>query len=185
MIYNVLNIIKKEASNYLGDESLVVLDNLVKIDQGSGSLKDKVILSMLSIEEEATLKNTANHKIVNGKKVFTGTPAYLNMYIMFAANRTNYEMALQDIESVVEFFQNKTFFTPSNTPDHGTNLTEFKFHIDLSSLRFEQLSYVWGVMGGKIMPSAFYKVSIVEVVKENVKQKTPIITGIEGALNQQ
>lgn len=183
MIYEVLKILRKEASNYLPGEDLVVLDNIAKIEEGNNGNLDKVFLTMLSLEEEATLKNKPNHKVVNGQKVFKSTPAYLNMYVMFAANRSTYKDALENINAIVELFQNKNYFTPTNTPNHDTGLSEFKFTIDLSSLKFEQLSYVWGVLGGKVMPSAFYKVSIIKVEKEIIKQKRPLVTSIEGALN--
>ncbi|MEW7277032.1 DUF4255 domain-containing protein [Aquimarina sp. 2201CG1-2-11] len=186
MIYDVLNILKKEASDYLDSiesEGEVVLDNVAKADDPGAGLSDKVVLTLLSMEEEATLKNKPNHKVVNGTTIHKSAPAYVNLYVMFAANRNNYDKSLQDISSIVEFFQDKTFFTQSNTPNHGTELIEFKFMIDLSSLRFEQLSYVWGVLGGKVMPSAFYKVSVIKVEREKVKQKGPAITTIEETLN--
>lgn len=183
MIYEVLNIIRKEASDYLGGENRVVLGNIAKTEEGIPDVSDTVVLTLLSMEEEATLKNKPNHKVVNGKTIHKSTPAYLNLYIIFAANRTNYDKALQDVSSIVELFQNKTFFTTANTPNHPTTLTEFKFSIDLSSLRFEQLSYVWGVLGGKVMPSAFYKVSVVKVEKEMITQKTPAITTTAETIN--
>lgn len=102
---------------------------------------------------------------------------------MFAANRSTYKDGLENINAIVELFQNKNCFTSTNTPNHDTGLTEFKFTVDLSSLKFEQLSYVWGVLGGKVMPSAFYKVSIIKVEREAIKQKTPLITAISGNLN--
>jgi hypothetical protein len=39
----------------------------------------------------------------------------------------------------------------------------FKFRIELHSIPFEQLSYIWGLLGGKVMPSALYKVSVVKI----------------------
>ena len=182
MIYEVLKILRREASGYLPGEDLVVLDNIAKTEEANGN-QDKVFLTMLNLEEEPTLKNHPNHTVVNGQKVRKNTPAYLNMYVMFAANRNTYKDSLENINSIVELFQNKNCFTPTNTPNHDTGLSEFKFTVDLSSLKFEQLSYVWGVLGGKVMPSVFYKVSIVKVERKGIKQTTPLITGMSGNLN--
>lgn len=192
MIYDVLRIIKKEIGNYLDDENLVVLENIAKAEDGSNtSLNDKVIVTLLSTEEESTLKNTPRHEIKNGIKIYKSGAAYLNVYMMVAANRTTYEKSLQSISKVVEFFQDKSIFTNNNTDtsiftgdEADPQIEEFKFMVDLKSLRIEELSYAWTVLGGRTMPSALYKVSIVKVQRQKVKGKGPAITTIqETALN--
>ncbi len=188
MIYDVLNILKKEIGNYLeGSEDLVVLDNMARAeDTNDTSLNNNVIITLLSTEEESTLKNTPRHEMKNGSKIYKSGAAYLNLYVMVAANRSTYEMSLQDISKVVEFFQDKSIFTNNNTdPSIFTNSTsesnieEFKFMVDLKSLRIEELSYAWTVLGGRTMPSALYKVSIVKVQKQKVTGVGPAITTIE------
>lgn len=177
MIYDVLKILKKEIGNYLEDESLVVLDNIARAeDANDTSLNDNVIVTLLSTEEESTLKNTPRHEMKNGSKIYKSGAAYLNLYVMVAANRITYEMSLQDISKVVEFFQDKSIFTNNNTE---SDIEEFKFMVDLKSLRIEELSYAWTVLGGRTMPSALYKVSIVKVQKQKVKGVGPAITTIQ------
>jgi len=44
----------------------------------------------------------------------------------------------------------------------------FSFRIELHSIPFEQLSYVWGLLGGKIMPSALYKISVIKIAAKDV-----------------
>ena len=63
MIYDVLRILKKEIGNYLTNyledvgEDLVVLDNIANAEDASNTaLDDKVIVTLLSTEEESTLK---------------------------------------------------------------------------------------------------------------------------------
>lgn len=186
MIYEVLRILKKEIGNYLINhldedvgvgEDLVVLDNIAKAEDASEtSLNNNVIITLLSTEEESTLKNTPRHEIKNGSKVYKSGAAYLNLYVMVAANRSTYEKSLQSISKVVEFFQDKSIFTNNNTE---SDLEEFKFMVDLKSLRIEELSYAWTVLGGRTMPSALYKVSIVKVQRQIVKGVGPAITTIE------
>lgn len=178
MIYNVLNILKKEINNYLDDnEDRVVLENIAKAEDGSvTALNDKVIVTLLSTEEEPTLKNTPRHEIKNGTKIYKSGAAYLNVYIMVAANRSTYEYSLQDISKVVEFFQDKPIFTNNNTE---SDLDEFKFMVDLKSLKIEELSYAWTVLGGRTMPSALYKVSIVKVQRQKITGVGPAITTIQ------
>jgi hypothetical protein len=188
MIYDVLNILKKEIGNYLeGSEDLVVLDNIARAeDANDTSLNNNVIITLLSTEEESTLKNTPRHEMKNGSKIYKSGAAYLNLYVMVAANRSTYEMSLQDISKVVEFFQDKSIFTNNNTDpsiftmgEADPQIEEFKFMVDLKSLKIEELSYAWTVLGGRTMPSALYKVSIVKVQKQKVTGVGPAITTIE------
>ncbi|GGG26329.1 hypothetical protein GCM10011344_28790 [Dokdonia pacifica] len=187
MIYDVLRILKKEIGNYLDDENLVVLENIAKAEDASDtSLNDKVIVTLLSTEEESTLKNTPRHEIKNGTKIYKSGAAYLNVYMMVAANRSTYEKSLQSISKVVEFFQDKSIFTNNNTDpsiftldDEDSQIEEFKFMVDLKSLRIEELSYAWTVLGGRTMPSALYKVSIVKVQRQKIKGVGPAITTIQ------
>lgn len=193
MIYDVLRILKKEIGDYLinnlndVDENMVVLDNIAKAeDADNTSLNDKVIVTLLSTEEESTLKNTPRHEIKNGTKVYKSGAAFLNVYMMVAANRSTYEKSLQTISKVVEFFQDKAIFTNKNTDtsifttdEADPQIEEFKFMVDLKSLKIEELSYAWTVLGGRTMPSALYKVSIVKVQKQKVKAVGPAITTIK------
>ena len=103
---------------------------------------------------------------------------------MFSANRTNYDKSLKNISNIVEFFQDKPVFTNTNTTESISNVEEFKFKVDLYSLPPEQLSYTWGVLGGKVMPSALYKVSVIKLQRKAIKDIQPVITSIsESAFN--
>jgi len=187
MIYDVLNILKTETKEYLmldGDNNIsedsVVIENIANADATTESkTQNKVCISLYNINEEQTLKNAPRHERVNGEMVYKSNPAYLNLYVMISANRTSYEKSLKNISSVVEFLQDKPVFTNSNTSEVIAGVDEFKFKVDLYSLQPEQLSYTWGVLGGKVLPSALYKVSVIKLQKQAIKAAAPLITGIQ------
>jgi hypothetical protein len=77
---------------------------------------------------------------------------------MIAANRDNYEMALKNISKVIETLQTKKVLVNEEE--------QFRFKAQMHPLPFDQLSYVWGLLGGKAIPSALYKISIVKIQKE-------------------
>ncbi|WP_326984373.1 DUF4255 domain-containing protein [Chryseobacterium sp. MYb264] len=168
MIDNVLTILKNKLNDPVhglkdGNQSgeIAVVENIVKSEaDDTSAVANKVVITLLNVEEESTLKNRSWYT----RTVRTETPlqydmekqnppAYLNLYVMIAANRDAYEKSLSDISKVIEIFQ-----TNSVLEYNG-----FKFRIELHSIPFEQLSYVWGLLGGKVMPSAFYKISVVEI----------------------
>ncbi|KFF10900.1 DUF4255 domain-containing protein [Chryseobacterium soli] len=180
MINNVLTILQDKLngpnglynSNFPNDLEIAVVGDIAKHDDDTQRLNDKVIISLLSAEEESTLKNMPRYQqvVVDDKPVRydkESTPAYLNLYVMIAANRSVYSKALLNISKVIEIFQTNNVLEYAAT-DPKDN---FKFRIELHSVPFDQLSYIWGLLGGKIMPSVLYKISVIKIT---ANQTTPI-----------
>lgn len=173
MIKEVLTILKDKLNDSVnglkdGQHSgdIAVVEDIAKHDDDTSGLDDKVVITLLNVEEESTLKNrswytrttvTEDPLLYDMKK--QNPPAYLNLYLMIAANRNAYDKSLSDISKVIEIFQTNNVLEYIDT-DVKKN---FKFRIELHSIPFEQLSYIWGLLGGKVMPSALYKVSVVKI----------------------
>ena len=170
------------------DDSVLVLENIAKQDDATVlRLKDRVAVSLLNMEEESTLKNIPNTSFKDGKTIYKNNKVNLNLYVLFSANRTAYDKALVSINNIVEFFQSKKVFTQVNTPFTSTSsifdeLKEFKFIVDLYTPTFEQLNYIWGTLGGKSVPSVLYKISIIEIESDIMKDTGQPITNIVGEL---
>ncbi|MEC3875568.1 DUF4255 domain-containing protein [Chryseobacterium salviniae] len=173
MIKEVLTILKNKLNdpeNGLKDGprvgDIAVVDDIAKHEDETSGLTDTVVITLLNVEEESTLKNRSwynkttvseNPLLYDVKK--QNPPAYLNLYLMIAANRNAYDKSLSDIAKVIEIFQtnNVMEYVDSNANKN------FSFRIELHSIPFEQLSYIWGLLGGKVMPSALYKISVVKI----------------------
>ncbi|HET8804522.1 MAG TPA: DUF4255 domain-containing protein [Aequorivita sp.] len=193
MIYQTLEILKDQVSQYLelktADSNLVVLENVSKHDEPDiNTMNDKVVLSLLNIEEEVALKNNPNVKFKNGETIYKNTPINLNVYALFSANRSTYSRSLTALSYIIEFFQSKKIFTQTNTPLNPSipaleNIKEFRFIAELYTPTFEQLNYIWGTLGGKALPSVLYKLSIVKIESDTLTQKGTPITEISGVLN--
>ncbi|MCG2418352.1 DUF4255 domain-containing protein [Aequorivita sp. F47161] len=192
MIYETLEILKDEVSKYLElkttDSNLVVLDNISKYDDPDiNTMNNKVVLSLLNIEEETALKNNPNFKIKNGETVYKNPAVHLNIFALFSANRSTYTSSLTNISYIIEFFQSKKIFTQINTPLNPAvpalaNIKEFKFLAELYTPTFEQLNHIWGSLGGKALPAVVYKISVVKIESSSVLEKGRPITQISGTL---
>ncbi|KQT22497.1 hypothetical protein ASG22_14645 [Chryseobacterium sp. Leaf405] len=177
MIKEVLTILKNKLNDSVnglkdGQETgeIAIVDNIAKHDDDTSGLDNKVVITLLSVEEESTMKNTSRYNKVVVDKVplrydLEGAPAYLNLYVMIAANRSTYDKSLSNISKVIEIFQT------NNVLEYN----DFKFRIELHSIPFEQLSYVWGLLGGKVMPSALYKISVIKIAAEKDPVKVELI----------
>ncbi len=193
LIYETLEIVKDQVSKYLElkttDSNLVVLENVSKHDDPDiNTMNDKVVLSLLNIEEETALKNNPNVKFKNGETIYKNPAVNLNIFALFSSNRSTYTSSLTALSFIIEFFQSKKIFTQTNTPLNPSipaleNIKEFRFIAELYTPTFEQLNYIWGTLGGKALPSVLYKISIVKIESDSLVEKGKPITEISGILN--
>jgi len=194
MIFEVLQIITEEINNFFNieiEEKPVSLDNIAFVDSEvneNGNTNNNVILSLLHTEEETTLKNIRNHQIEGTKVVYKNNKVYLNLYIMFSVNRSDYTESLKSLSKVIEFFQSKRIFTQSNTNfdrelDGMDKIKDFRFTVELFTPSFEEMNFIWGTLGGKQYPSVIYKVNVLEIERDITQSEGSLITEINGSLN--
>lgn len=189
MIYEVLQIITEEVNSYF-EGNPVSLDNIASVasEQGDGGgTATDIILTMLNLQEEVTLKNTPNYSVTGTSITYKNPRVNLNVFILFSANNDKYDEALKNLSKIIEFFQGKKVYTQSNTTYNRDNaamsdITNFKFVVDLFTPTFEELNFVWGTLGGKQIPSVMYKVSLIEIEREAVLAKGGLISQVNGKL---
>jgi hypothetical protein len=186
MIDQVLNAIITQLNTYIGTvDPEVILGNVSFADafqdNSSQNLSDKIIASVVNIEQEESLRNLPFRRTVHTPggipQVQERQPEiYLNIYVLFGANKNNYGTALNRISQVIGFFQRKFVFTATDIPVLATfNLDRIIF--DLYSTSFEELNQLWSVMGGKYIPSVVYKMRLA-VIQNAEPQGAGIITEI-------
>ncbi|MBN9292823.1 MAG: DUF4255 domain-containing protein [Flavobacteriia bacterium] len=177
MIYEVLQILVTELNIYFQQQipnvpdDIVVLDNIALADSESetaNNMKNKVVVSLLTIDEESTLRNFPNQSRVNNQTEYYNPEVNLNLYVLFSANANEYKESLLYLSKTIEFFQSKNVFTQNNSsyPDNLFiyNPTDyFKFSMELYTPNFEDLNYIWGTLGGRQFPSALYKLALVTI----------------------
>lgn len=140
-----------------------------------------ILMSLVNVEEEATLKNNPNFRKIklNGEVDYQNPPVYINLYVLFTANHTSYQNALKRLSLIMQFFQSKKVFTVPNSfvPQIAGDLvfsdednTDVKLNIELFSMTFEQVNHLWGSLGGKQIPFALYVMRLVKI-EDVVKQR--------------
>ena len=97
MIFEIIQIITEQVNNYLDEIGLdkpVVAENIAFLESQNEdigiALKDSVALTLINLDEEATLKNFPNHAIENAKTIYKNSIINLNLYLLFSANRDKY-----------------------------------------------------------------------------------------------
>jgi hypothetical protein len=143
----------------------VVGGNVAHLDAENADppLTNKVVLSVVNLEEEKTLRNQPPYQesIQNGERTieYRQPPAFLNAYLLFSASHVNYRNALRLLGDVVTFFQRRPVFTARNSPGFALpqNLADARLIVEFHSLGFEQVNHLWASLGGKQLPFVLYK----------------------------
>lgn len=193
MLQQSLSLVKDALTSYLRqrlpDPDLVevVLDNVSRIEQDEGSLDDKLIISLVNLEEERSLKNARTVRptgLAAGGLAYENAPVSLNLYLLFSAHfPRNYDNALLVLGHVIAFFQGRRNFNtqrqPLGTPDDfSTNQIDLSFNI--YTMTFEQLNHLWGALGGKQLPSALYRVNLVQLEDDQIREGGRLIEQVDG-----
>lgn len=193
MIYEALQIISEQLDSYLstsGLSNLVELENIALLEttsENSGKLNNKVVLTLLNLKEEATLKNLPNYAVINKTTTeYKNPPIHLNLYLLISANCNTYINSLRCISKTIEFFQGKRIFTSENTvyetKEDFEILESFKLITELYTPTFEELNYIWGTLGGRQLPSVIYKIQLIEIDRKQLAGIGKVITTITDTL---
>lgn len=193
MLFEVLEILAQQVEAHIDKD--VTLGNVAFVDDSAATtLNDTIILSLINMSEENTMKNWPNQRTVGNTTVVKQPVIHMNLYVMFCVDRgsTKYNTELSDLSKIINFFQGKKVFTQSNTIyNHAinsinplANIDNFKFHVEMYTPTFEEQSYIWGSLGGKQRPCAIYKVSVVQFESTVAQTQAGVITETNQNINQ-
>ncbi len=196
MIDAALQLLRDELTSYLStkDAATVVIDNIGLFETPAGnSLTDNIVITLVNIEEESTLKNQPALKrpFINNA-IYENPPVYLNLYVLFTCNYSgnDYILALKRLSFVIRFLQSKNVFSSSSSVSGGSinldedDLVDLKFTMELYTLTFEQINHLWGSLGGRQMPFAMYKLRLVAITERALVREVPLIEEIETIINK-
>lgn len=200
MIASALILLREELTAYLiaqGDPAPVIIENIGLFETGgAGDLPQNIIITLVNIEEESSLKNGQTFsKWPDNRARYENRPVYLNLYVLFTANfqggvtpNNGYVEALRRISLVIEFFQGKNIFTPASSsiplPPELSNLADpdiasLKLKLEMYTLTFEQINHLWGSLGGRQIPFVMYKARVVSITERSIRREVPLIEEVE------
>lgn len=188
MIFDALKLIQFALQAYIREveqpldfnQDVVVLDNIAMAEELGGTrsgLNERVVMSLINVEEEATLKNSAYYRIEKGRTVYQNPPINLNLFILFSILHTeHYDTALKRLARVIEFFQWKKELSFTTTPGVSGISRDIRILPDLYSLNFDQLNQLWGSLGGKQVPFVMYRARLVTLDAQKTQAEGEFIS---------
>jgi hypothetical protein len=160
MILPALNIIRAELNNNVPPISteLASIGEVIANNAQPNNNPD-IIISLVNVEENRISRDPRNY-LKSGNDVFPKNPAvHLYLTLLFTATRsdTSYTIALQNLQRLINFFQNRYVFDNLNT--QGLD----KLIMEMVSINLEQLNHLWSIAGGRYQPSVVYKMRMVTI----------------------
>jgi Pvc16 N-terminal domain len=196
MISHALTIVKNELDRHLGtfggDLPHADLGNVGEVasQSANGQSREKVLLSVVNLQEERTLKNGPTYVRDDAalRVRYQNPPTFLNLAVLVTAMHTKYGDALLALSRALTFFQFRNVFTLDNVDPQSLSdgapvnaldrLVEFKLIFNLWSPTFEEVNDMWGMLGGKQFPFALYSMRMLELKFEATERESGLITEI-------
>lgn len=155
-------------------EDIVVVSNLLGPDGAPApNVNNRVVIFLTSIE-----RDTASRRLPEGggNGLSAAPPLFLNLYLMVAANFTgnNYPEALKFLSLTVSFFHGRPVLDHVNSPDLDDRIE--KLILDIENTPPQAMSNIWGVLGGRYLPSVLYRVRMVALGGDAIRERVPHVT---------
>jgi hypothetical protein len=189
MINESLKFLAEEVNRYLNlkipnptlTQPRLVVSNIAFANDANASVEpkidDRAVLTLVNVEEDKVAKQQEHYSKTDTSTVYKNPPLYLNFYILFAMNRTNYGDSLRFLGHIIQFFQHQFVFTPVSHPGLDSKIQ--RLVVDLHNMSFEQSNHLWSVLGGKYFPSIMYKVRQVTMNEDAVISESGFIKEIQ------
>ena len=161
------------------NENIVELSELTQPDGtpvvGQGN---RVVITLLNIEEERVRSSMQNYASGSGNSSLVFPPVYLNLYLIICAYcpGKNYAESLKFIAGVLAFFQANPVMHRTEFPDMPADSEKVIF--EMLKLNYQDMSYIWGMLGAKHLPSVGYKMRMLAVDEKQIREQRPDVSGV-------
>jgi hypothetical protein len=138
---------------------------------------NQIAAALINLEEERAVKaQVPETTYLRGRQVLLQPELKINLHVVFAANFQRYDQALRQLSYVLMFFQSHPVFTRDEYAAMDPRMA--RLAVDLLSLSYEQLNQVWAFIGGKQLPSVFYRMRLVLLQDAEPDSIGPLITTV-------
>jgi len=172
------NVNQQLMSSFGLNEDVVVVSNVLEQDGTVAThVNNKIVVSLVNIEKENVAM--AQQSVAASpalRAIVANPPIHFNLYLMFASyfSGSNYQEGLKFISQTISYFQGQSVFDHQNSPGLDRNIN--KLVMDIYNLDITDLSNLWGVLSGKYLPSVLYKMRMVTVDANTVRDQTAAVS---------
>lgn len=162
---------------YTLGEDVVVVSNLLEMNGNvAENVNNKLVVFLVNIEKDTVpFRQVSSHEI-GEREIQSSAPLYFNLYLMMTANFTgnSYPEALKFLSSTISFFRKNHVINHQTAPEMDLRIE--KLILDIENLSIQDLSNLWGSLGGKYLPSILYRVRMVAFDAEDIAGRIPVVS---------
>lgn len=189
MIDSAINYLASQLNQYLRrrfdlSEDIVVVSNVLELDGSvAPHASNKMLVFLVGLEKDTVPYRKSANGMASDRSVLAHPPVFLNLHLMFAGSfaGSNYSEALKFVSNTVNFFQSLPVFDRENSPDLDEMID--KLTVEIVNLDVRDLSSLWGMLGGRYLPSVLYKVRMVSYA-EGIQGQVETLRSPTTSLNQ-
>ncbi len=145
-------------------DDLVVVTSLTDHEgKPAASARNRLVLFVTDVARESAARSVRVRSGSGGRIAVSPDPIHLNVYFMLAGNfdPDNYGEALKVLSHSVQFFQSNPVFNHRNAPEMAEGLEQLS--CEIHNLSHEVSSHLWGVHGGRYVPSIHFKMRMIAI----------------------
>lgn len=164
MINNVLTGIKDKLNDYFKQITASEAEHVAYLDGKKTDpliFPDNSVVPMLvNIEEEKIIRQANRYEVINRNGMLAeAMPSVgINLWVLFIANFTDYDQALQFLSLVIAYFQKTPVFNHTNLPALPGAID--KIIAELTTMPIGQRNELWTSLKTTYRPSVLYKMGV-------------------------
>ncbi|HED36072.1 MAG TPA: DUF4255 domain-containing protein [Gammaproteobacteria bacterium] len=184
MIDIAMKVITHQLNRYMHqrfdlDEDVVVLSMPFDAEGGIASqVNNKLVVFMANLTKDTLPGTNSPHTPVPGSNFSysSSVPLYLNLHVIVGAcfDAARYPESLKYLSHAVRCFQVNAVIDKNTHP--ALDETVEKLILDIENIGIHDLGNLWGIQGGKYIPSILYRVRMVSFAGDDIKSRD-ITTG--------
>jgi len=154
------------------DEDAVMLTSPFDSEgNASSQVNNKLVVFLANINKDSLSNNRPNSAGAITSSFSSPTPLSLNLYIIIAASfdAARYQESLTYLSYAVSCFQQQPVIDQHNSPDLSNSID--KLIMDIENIGINDLSNLWGVLGGQYIPSVMYKVRMLVFSADTINSR--------------
>lgn len=163
------------AARYGVQDDLVSLSPLTDPEgKQTADARNRLVMFLTNIAQDSTPRSPGRNR--GAVQVMQAQPIHLDIYFMLASayDADTYAEGLKLISAALTYFQANPVMNPRNAPDMPRGLSQIS--LDIANLKVEEMSQMWGNLGGRYVPSVMYKMRSVIIDAAAVSEVVPLIT---------
>jgi len=161
-------------------EDMAVTASLFEPDGSPNPLiANRLAVFLTGIERDGTFAQAAPSQPAMGTRLEAYPAVHLNLLVMIAANfaGSSYKEALKFLAGSITFLQGKPIMDHQNAPEMDPSLERLVLAIE--NLGTQDLHGLWGIHGGRYLPSVLYRVRTVSLDANQVLGRAPSIRQLD------